>query len=177
MTLVGEKEEKDNTIQPPFLCFSYLQFVSRALVLLRTLNSVTVQDLRKTCLVNHLFLVLVLIIMLYVIPHFLTSYFLFTRLLNPFYPVIFSTFYSSFFAFYLFISQHFTIFMSQHFICLFCKRFTRLFLSFFPFKFSIFLPTFYLFIFQRFTFIFSLYSSFKTEKFRRFRRNFGREVF
>jgi len=32
---------------------------------LRTLNSVTVQDLRKTCLVNHLFLVLVVTIMLY----------------------------------------------------------------------------------------------------------------
>jgi len=26
VTSVGEKEEKTNTIQPPFLCFSHLQF-------------------------------------------------------------------------------------------------------------------------------------------------------
>jgi len=32
VTSVGEKEEKANTIQPPFLCFSHLQLVSRALV-------------------------------------------------------------------------------------------------------------------------------------------------
>jgi len=66
MTSVRENEEKSNTIQPPLLCFSHLQLASGPLVLLRTLNSVTVQDLRKTyMLVNHLFLALVVIIMLF----------------------------------------------------------------------------------------------------------------
>jgi len=58
-------KKKLTQFNPPFLCFYHLQLVSRALVLLRTLNSVTVQDLRKTCLVNYLFLVLVVIIMMY----------------------------------------------------------------------------------------------------------------
>jgi len=65
MISVGEKEEKANTIQPPLLVFFSPSIGIRALVPLRTLNSVTVQDLRKTSLVNHLFLVLVVIIMLY----------------------------------------------------------------------------------------------------------------
>jgi len=33
VTSVGENEEKANTIQPPFLCFSHLQLVSRALTI------------------------------------------------------------------------------------------------------------------------------------------------
>jgi len=33
VTLVGEKEEKANTIQPPFLCFSHLQSPSLTLCL------------------------------------------------------------------------------------------------------------------------------------------------
>jgi len=31
VTSVGEKEEKANTIQPPFLCFSHLQLCPREL--------------------------------------------------------------------------------------------------------------------------------------------------
>jgi len=76
--------------------------------------------------------------MIIVIPHFLTSYFLFTRLLNPFYPIIFSTFYSLFHRILSVYFPTFYLFISQHFICLFCKHFTRLFLSFYPFKSQLF---------------------------------------
>jgi len=63
-------EENETTIQPPLLCFSHLQLVSRAFVLLSAPNSVTYQDLRKTCLlVNLLFLVLVEIIVLLAINY------------------------------------------------------------------------------------------------------------
>jgi len=66
VTSVGENEEKANTIQPPLLVFLSPSIGIRALVLMRTLNSVIVQDMRKTYLVvNHLFLALVFIIMLF----------------------------------------------------------------------------------------------------------------
>ena len=73
-----------------------------------------------------------------VIPHLLTSCYLFICLLNPFYPVIFSTFYSLFHSILSVYFPTFYLFISQHFICLFCKHFTRLFLSFYPFKSQLF---------------------------------------
>jgi len=52
VTLVGENEEKANTIQPPFLCFSHLQLVSEPWFVVLTLNSVIEKDLRKTYLLK-----------------------------------------------------------------------------------------------------------------------------
>ena len=73
-----------------------------------------------------------------VIPHFLNDYFLFTRLLNPFYPIILSTFYSLFPSILPVYFPTFYLFKYRHYIYLFCKHFTRLFLSFYPFKSQLF---------------------------------------
>jgi len=60
VTSVGENEEKANTIQPPPLLVFFSPSIGiRAMVLLRTLNSVTVQDLIMVILM--LFLMIMVI--------------------------------------------------------------------------------------------------------------------
>jgi len=98
---------------------------------------------------------------------------------------------SYFLKFLHFISQYFTVYFAAFYcVCfniLFCLYFSILSVhfantlfvyssNFYPYKSHFFYQTFYLFVLQRFTFIFSFYSPLKTEKSRRFRRNFGKEV-
>jgi len=112
-----------------------------------------------------------------VIPHFLTSCCPFTCLLSVFYPAIFSTFLQ-------FISQYLTVYFPAFNFCLYLSIYSfilQIFYLFIPqilsLQISISIPTFLSVYSLNFSlFIFSLYTSFKTEKSRRFRRNFGREV-
>jgi len=53
VTSVGENEEKDNTIQPPFCVFLTFNWYLEAWSVVLTPNSVTEKDLRKTCLVEN----------------------------------------------------------------------------------------------------------------------------
>jgi len=119
-----------------------------------------------------------------VIPHFLTNCFPFTRLLNPFYPVVFSRFlqfisqyFTGYFpTFYSLFSNILLVYISA-FICSFCKHFARLFLSFYPFK-SHFFTNILSVCFTTFHFYFPVLLVFKKlRSFVIFRRNFGREVF
>jgi len=100
----------------------------------------------------------------------------FTQLFSQVSTFYFTVFYNLFPGILLRIFQHLIVFIFQHCICSFCKHSVRLFLNFYPFKSHFFYQTFYLFVLQRFTFIFPFYSPLKTEKSRHFRRNFGREV-
>jgi len=101
-----------------------------------------------------------------------------------FWPIVFYSLFESIFTSYFlkflhFISQYFYQFISRHPTCLYlgilCVRFAIILLVFS----QIFIHFNLIFIFLSydiFTFIFSIYSPLKTEKSRRFRRNFGKEV-
>jgi len=109
----------------------------------------------------------------FVIPHFLTVYFLFTRHLSSFHRIVFSNFYILFHGILSVFFSTFYISISQHFILTLYRHFTRLVSNFYPLK-SHFLSI-------RFTNVSPLLSLFftsvlNTEKSRRLRRNFGIEV-
>ena len=100
-------------------------------------------------------------------PIFLPIAFLLLVFWTHFYPVIFSSFYILFHNTLQFISQHSTVyfptsylFISQH-LSVHFANILLVYSSAFIHLNLIFLPTFYLFVLQRFTFIFPFYSSLK----------------